>query len=126
MVEEEWVFIKKRMNQLRSLLSKDSMVPWQFKSMDLKMLNEQLLQIAPDVIILNQLRAAWVLPHLSSNLHTNTIYIAHNCESIAYRSIAELQSNALMKKAIKIEADKVLKLEKEVLKEGRLLCRLDK
>ena len=55
-------------------------------------------------------------PHLSSNLHTSTIYIAHNCESIAYRSIAELQSNALMKKAIKIEADKVLKLEKEVLK----------
>lgn len=116
MVEEEEVYIKKRMNQLRSLFSKESMVPWQFKSIDMNKLNYHLSQINPDVIIVNQLRAAWVLPHLNSNLDATIIYIAHNCESLSYRSVAELQTNNLIKKITKVEAEKVLKLEKEVLK----------
>lgn len=116
MVPEEEAYIKKRMYQVRSLFSKESMVPWQFKSIDLNKLNSMLIQLNPDIIIFNQLRAAWVLPHLSTNLHATIIYIAHNCESLSYRSVAELQTSHLIKKITKIEAEKVLKLEKEVLK----------
>ena len=115
MVNEEEVYLKKRFHQICSLFSKESMVPWQFKALDIEQLNEQLKRISPDIIIVNQLRSAWVLKQLSKDLDASFIYIAHNCESLSYQSIAQLQTNNLLKKISENEARKVFELEKEIL-----------
>jgi glycosyltransferase involved in cell wall biosynthesis len=115
MIHGKEVHLKKRVRQLQSFLSKDSMVPWQFKELNIKELNDRLKEINPDVIIANQLRAAWVVPHISIDHRASIIYISHTCESNSYRSVADLQSNQVVKSITKLEATKLLELEKRVL-----------
>lgn len=107
----------KRVSQAFSLFSKESMIRWQFKSLNLGKLNQRLNEINPDIIILNHIRAAWAVPHLNPKFKASKIYLAHNCESIAYRSIADLQTSRIKENISLLESRKVLELEKNILDE---------
>jgi glycosyltransferase involved in cell wall biosynthesis len=115
MVEGEEGVLSKRIRQLQSFLSKESMVPRQFKEMNINELNDRLKEIDPNIIMVNQLRAAWAIPYLSSDLHASIIYISHTCESHCYHSVAKNQDNKVIRMITKIEADRILELERKVL-----------
>ena len=104
----------KRLSQLRSLFSKESMIRWQFKNLDIHRINQRLKAIDPDVIIVNHVRTAWVLSHLDSD--APSVYIAHNCESVAYESIGHIHNNSLKGTISLAESKKIARMEKDILK----------
>ncbi|QHA93695.1 glycosyltransferase [Bacillus sp. N1-1] len=103
----------KKISQIRSFASRDSMVTWQFKYKGIvDRVNETIEQIQPDVIILNHLRSAWIAPYLSSS--AKMIYVAHNAEAHAIGSIST-NEKGMMKRLTHLESEKLSKMEAEVL-----------
>lgn len=103
----------KKVSQIRSIVSKDSMVTWQFKHRDLvEVVNDRIAKIQPDVIILNHMRSAWLAPHIKS--YARLVYIAHNAEAHAIGSISKNETG-VMKQITKLESSKLTRLESDIL-----------
>ena len=103
----------KKVAQIRSIVSRDSMVTWQFKHKDLlERVNEKIEQMQPDLIIFNHIRSAWLAPMINS--FARKIYVAHNAEAHAIGSISANEP-LVMKQITKWESEKLKKLEREVL-----------
>ncbi|MGE6203810.1 glycosyltransferase family 4 protein [Guptibacillus hwajinpoensis] len=109
----------KKASQIRSVISRESMVTWQFKHKDLlDKVNKQIDKLQPDLIIFNHIRSAWLAPLINS--YARKIYIAHNAEAHAIGSISTNETG-LMKQITKLESGKLRKLESDIL-EGIDTC----
>lgn len=103
----------KRVSQIKSIVSKESMVKMQFKQKELiQRVNEHIEAKRPEVIFLNHIRSAWLAPHMTSV--ARMIYIAHNAEAHAIGSISKNETG-VMKTVTRLEASKLIKMETDIL-----------
>lgn len=100
---------------LKSVFVRESMVETQFnQGRALAWINSRLEELQPDLVVFNHLRCAWLVPHLPGHWRQRSVYLAHNAEGVAYRSVASLQSNLLMRKLVSHGARKIEALEERV------------
>lgn len=103
-------------SQLKSVFTKGSMVETKFNSaLSLAWLVRQLENMQPNLVVFNHLRAAWLIPHLPPHWQRKSVYLAHNAEGAAYRSVAALQSNPIVRTLVNHGAGKIERLEDAVI-----------
>jgi glycosyltransferase involved in cell wall biosynthesis len=105
---------QKKLRQIQSLFSRRTMFE---NSMNfpgcVDGVNALVRSLRPDLVILNHLRAGWVLRHWNRPA-CPVAYIAHDCESDAYLSISQMGFSWPVKMALRWDAAKLRRLESEV------------
>jgi hypothetical protein len=111
----------KRLVQTLSMVLPGSMIEWQFyRNECVQWLSKVIDSQKPDFILMNHLRSAWLARLMDASWRKRCVYLAHNSETLAYASAAELESSWAYRLATRGVATKVAKLEQEVLNECRV------
>ncbi len=103
-----------------SLLSSQHSDSYRHQNSEFKKVLEQAVMDKPDVVVIDYFAMGWVLPVIERALKNQAkrpmvIHISHNYESNLRFEVAASVKNPIMRRILRIDANKAAKLEKKLL-----------